>query len=271
MNIRITLLLSVLAVMPAYAQQLGPSEILARAVEINERDWEEAQNYDYYEREEDGGKVKTYHVVMLANSPFSRLVAISDQPLSADEEAKEQQRFENTASERQRETAATRERRISRYRKERERDRVLMTEITRALEFTLASRETVSGHEVYVLKGMPRRGYRPVNEETKALTGMRGTLWIDAVNFHWVKAEAEVVGPVWIDGFVARVQPGTRFVLEQTPVADGLWLPHHYSMQARAKVLFLFSYHSQEESTYFGYHKRGPAPVHMALGKQTHE
>jgi hypothetical protein len=77
--------------------------------------------------------------------------------------------------------------------------------------------------------------------------------------------------PYVCHGFIARIQPGTRFVLEQMPVAGGLWLPQHYSMQARAKVLFLFSYNSQEESTYFGYHKRGAAPVHMALGKQIHE
>ena len=271
MKIRGVLLLSVLAVIPVFAQQLEPREILARAVATTERDWDEALNYDYYEREQDEGKTKTYHVVMLHNSPYSRLVATNDQPLSADEEAKAQEHFANTASERQGEAPEARERRIARYRKERERDRALMTEMTRALDFTLTGREILSGHEVYVLKGTPRPGYRPSNEQAKALTGMRGTLWIDVVNFHWVKAEAEVVRPVWMEGFVARIQPGTRFVLEQMPVAGGLWVPRHYSMQARAKVLFLFSYKSQEESTYFGYQKRGSEPVHMARGQQAHE
>ena len=256
------LLLSLLSLTPVYAEQLGPTEIVVRAVKVNENDWVEAPKYDYYERQQDGVKTKTYQVTILDGSPYSRLVAINDQPLSADDEAKEQQRFVNTASEREKESAETCERRIARYQDERERDRVLMTEITRALDFTLAGRAILNGHEVYVLKGTPRPGYRPPSEQAKALTGMRGTLWIDTVTFHWVKAEAEVVRPVWIHGFVARVQPGTHFVLEQMPVADGLWMPQHYGMQARARVLFVYAYNSQEESTYFGYHKRGAESAH---------
>ncbi len=271
MKIHRVLLLSVLAVIPVCAQQLGPAEIIARSVEVTQRDWDGAVSYDYYEREQNVDTTKTYHVVMLEGSPYNRLVAINDHPLSAEDEATAEERFTRTASERQRESSEAREGRIARYRNERERDRVLMTEITRALEFTLAGRETFKGHDVYVLKGTPRRRYRPPNEEAKALTGMRGTLWIDAVNFHWVKAEAEVVNPVWMKGFVARLQPGTRFVLEQMPAADGLWMPQHYAMQARAKVLFLFAYNSQEESTYFGYHKRGAEPAHVALGEDTHD
>ncbi len=250
-------LLFVLGVIPGFAQQPVPGDIIRRAVEVNQRDWNEAVHYDYYEREQDAGNTKTYHVVMLDGSPFSRLVAVNDQPLSGEAEAKEQERFANALSEREKEIPAARERRVARYRDERERDRVLMAEITRALDFTLAGQENWDGRKVYVLKGKPHPGYLPINQEAKALTGMRGTLWIDAATFHWVKAEAEVVQPVWMAGFVARVQPGTRFVLEQMPVGDGLWMPRHYAMQAHAKVLFVFSYKSQEESTYFGYHKSG--------------
>ncbi len=265
------LLLLCLAVIPVSAQQPGPGEILRRAIEINQQDWNEAAHYDYYERERDGATSKTYHVIMLYDSPYSRLVAVNDQPLSAEEEAKAQERFANIAAERQNESPEGRERRVARYRKERERDRVLMTEIARALDFTLAGREIWHGREVYVLKGTPHPGYRPPTEEGKALTGMQGTLWIDATTFHWVKAEAEVVRPVWIAGFVARVQPGTHFVLEQMPVGDGLWAPQHYAMQAHAKVLFVYSYKSQEESTYFDYQKRGTERAHMAIDQQQKE
>lgn len=84
---------------------------------------------------------------------------------------------------------------------------------------------------------------------------MEGTLWIDAVDFHWIRAEAVVIQPVWIGGFVARVEPGARFELEQAPTADGFWMPSHFSMDAKAKVLVLFSHDEHADETYFGYHR----------------
>ena len=109
--------------------------------------------------------------------------------------------------------------------------------------------------EVYVLKGTPRADYRPPNKQAKALTGMQGTLWIDTATFHWIKAEAEVVRPVWMYGFVARIEPGTHFELEQEPIVTGLWMPSHFSMEANAKVLLIFPHYEQDDITYFSYHK----------------
>lgn len=82
---------------------------------------------------------------------------------------------------------------------------------------------------------------------------MRGTLWIEKSTFQWVRVEAEVFRPVSIEGFLAQVQPGTRFLLDQAPVSGNLWLPIHYGMKARARVLFFFSKNSDEDETYYGY------------------
>ena len=81
------------------------------------------------------------------------------------------------------------------------------------------------------------------------------------MNFHWVKAEAEVVRPVWLFGFAARIEPGTQFELEQVPITTGLWMPSHFTMQAKAKVLLLFPHYEQENVTYFNYRKPDTSPV----------
>jgi hypothetical protein len=60
---------------------------------------------------------------------------------------------------------------------------------------------------------------------------------------------AEIVQSVSIAGFLAQVQPCMRFELEKMPVAEGIWLPKHFSMKARAKVLFFFSHKSQADET----------------------
>ena len=108
---------------------------------------------------------------------------------------------------------------------------------------------------VYVLAASPRPGYNPPTRDTRVLPGMRGKLWVDAQTYQWVKVEAEVIHPVWIEGFLARVDPGTRFALEYAPVSDDIWLPSHYEMQSHAKVLLLFSHHDQADQTYSDYRK----------------
>jgi hypothetical protein len=89
----------------------------------------------------------------------------------------------------------------------------------------------------------------------QVLPGMQGQLWIDQKTYQWVKVTAEVIHPVSIEGFLAQVEPGTRFELEKSPVDGGTWQITHFAMKSEAKVLFLFSHNSQENSTYFDYQR----------------
>ena len=61
-----------------------------------------------------------------------------------------------------------------------------------------------------------------------------------------------------IEGFLAQVEPGTRFELEKMPMADSIWLPTHFVMKSQAKVLFFFTWKSQAHETYYGYHEATP-------------
>ena len=252
---------SVLAGVSGWAQELGPKEIIERSAEVNRRDWDAAPGYDYFQRERKDERIKTYEEIMLVGSRYERLVAVDDKPLSPQDEAQEQHRFEKAVAQRQQESASEREHRVGQYQKEIDRDHVLMGELTKALDFTLSGKEMLGRREVYVLKGTPRADYHPPNKQANALTCMQGTLWVDAANFHWVKAEAEVVRPVWIYGFVARIEPGTRFELEQSPIAEGLWMPNHFTMDAKATVFLLFPHYERDNITYFSYHKPGTSPV----------
>jgi len=83
---------------------------------------------------------------------------------------------------------------------------------------------------------------------------MRGELWIERNSFQWVKVEVEVVHPVHIGGFFARVQPGTRFELEEIRVSSDIWLPSHLAVKSRSKVVFFFNHQTGEDDTYFNYH-----------------
>lgn len=125
-------------------------------------------------------------------------------------------------SERHKESPEKRAARIAKYEDERKRNHVLMEQMVKAFDFTVMGETRMNGHDVYVLKATPRPGYHPPNMEAQALTGMQGKLWIDKDSFQWVKVEAQVMHPVSIEGFLAKVERGTHFGLEKEPVATGI-------------------------------------------------
>ena len=227
--------------------------IIARSVEANQRDWQAAPRYSFYERDRVKGGTRTYHVMMIEGSPYNRLVALNGKPLGPEEDRREQEKLDQVVAERPHEGAGERQARIKKYQRDRRRDHAMMAQLTDAFNFTLEGERVFHGRRVYLLKARPRPGYRPPTMETKALTGMQGQLWIDSQSYQWVKVEARVVRPVEIEGVLAQVEPGTRFELENAPVSEGIWLPSHYAMRAKARILWVYTRHDRDNETYFGY------------------
>ena len=241
--------------------QYDAQEIIQRSVEANDADWKAGPQFDHFERDQQAhGGSKTYQVLMIMGSPYERLVAVNGAPLSPEQQAEEQQKLDAAITQRRNESEGERAERIAEYEKDRRRDHLLMEQLTEAFDFTLTGEQKLDGHDVYVLKATPRVDYQPPNMECQALRGMQGELWIDKETFQWVKVEAQVVRPVSIEGFLARVEPGTRFELEKMPVEDGIWLPKHFAMKSQARVLFFFRRTSQDDETYYGYRKAESFP-----------
>ncbi|HTZ82736.1 MAG TPA: hypothetical protein VMB66_06065 [Candidatus Acidoferrales bacterium] len=230
--------------------------IIQNSVKANAADWKAMPDYDCFERDQQpDGSTRTYDDLMILGSPYERLVAVNGKPLSAADNAQEEQKLKSEIAKRQQESAQQRQERISSYEKGRKRDYQMMDQLTKAFHFTLLGEQKLNSDEVYVLKATPRPDYQPPNMETQALRGMQGKLWIDKNTFQWVKVEAQVIRPVSIEGFLAEVEPGTRFELDKAPIANGIWLPTHYVMRARAKILFLIPHKSHDDETYYDYRK----------------
>jgi hypothetical protein len=240
---------------PLCAQSPDAEEIVKRSVEFTQKDWKQTPNYDYFERDLEPGHSKTYEVLMILGSRYRRLVAMDDQPLPPELAAREEELLRKARSDREHESPQQRQARVDRYKKETDEQNLFLNQLLKAFDFTLAGEQKLDSRTVYVVKAHPRRDYHPPNMRAKALTGMEGTLWIEATDYRWLRVQAEVKHAVSIAGFFARVEPGTRFVLEQEPVDGGIWLPSHFTMQAHAKVFLLFSHNEQEDSGYYGYRK----------------
>lgn len=246
----------ILLLLPAVVTPAKPVNVLniiQRSVQANDADWASAPHYDHFETDYEIGGARTYAVIMIEGSPYQQLIEVNGEPLSPAQKAAELQKLELAIAQRQSESLAQRSARILKFAKDRSRDHLLMTQLTSAFNFQLVGEQKLDAREVYVLRATPRPGYQPPNLQARALTGMEGMLWVDKTTFQWVKVEAQVIRPVTIAGFLAEVEPGTRFELEKAPVAAGIWLPKRFAMQVRAKILFLVNHISREDQSFFHY------------------
>ena len=236
----------------------NPDEIVRKSLNMIEANWDQAPNYSYIERDvqskrESPATVKTFEVLTIEGSPYHRLIAIGDRPLAGAEKAQEDKKLREEMDKRQRESDRERKKRMAKYLRERTRTQDMLSEMVKAFQFTLAGDETVNGHDCWVLDTAPRPDYEPTTREGRVLTGMKGRLWIDKKEHQWVKAEAEVVNPVSFYGFLAKVGPGTKFLLEQAPVSEGLWLPKHFNVKVNASALGFINEDSRSDETYRDY------------------
>ena len=81
-----------------------PKEIVRRAMEMDQRNFELARNYTYQERrvirmldkhgKEKHQQIETFDWTILYGEPYSRLIEKDDKPLNAKEERKEQEKVD---------------------------------------------------------------------------------------------------------------------------------------------------------------------------------
>ncbi len=244
-------------------------EIIRRSAQATQADWDRAPGFDFCEVDKTKTGSRTSAVLMIEGSPYYRVVQANGIDLPPAQEAAEQTRLASTIQRRQHETSDERAKRTAQYQKERHGDRELLEQLTEAMNFTFAGQEVVDSHLVDVFEAVPRAGYVPKSMQMQVLPGMKGKLWIDHTSFRWVKVQAEVVKPVSIAGFLARVEPGTRFELQERPINPSIWLAHVFTMQSRAKILFLISKSSEANETYFNYKPNGMLSINTCKSSGT--
>jgi hypothetical protein len=250
----ISLIVSAVA---AYGQVI-PKEIVAQSIRNYQRDWQAARmNWASTETditESNGTKdVDVSEVIPLAGTPYDRLMLKNGQPLTTAEQRKEDRKYERTLRQRQEETPSEREARIRKY----DDQRAFVNDIPNAYTFTLLGEETIDGRPAWIVGMTPRPDFVPSTPHGAMLEHIEGKLWIDEKDIQWVKAEAHVIDTISIGWILARVERGTRFTLEQTPVANGLWMPRHLTIAGAARVMIFHSKNISEELSWSDYRKEG--------------
>jgi hypothetical protein len=242
-----------------------PHEIMRRSLELERHNTDNWLNYTYLERQlqrqfDSAGKIKTetirtFDVTNQEGSPYRRLVARNDKPLSPQEQQAEQEKLQWNIAERRKEPKEQRERRIAEWRRKQERQREPMQEIPDAFTFTIAGEEKLDGIEAYIIDGVPRPGFKPKTTSGALLTKMKARFWISKADYHWIKLDAETLDTFAYGALLLRIGKGAHITLEQTRVNDEVWLPKRIALLGSARILLVKSIRAQLDFTYSNYKK----------------
>jgi len=246
-------------VLPVSAQDAN--EIIRRSVDRDAYNFERLKNYTFLERSEErrydrDGKLKstdveTEEILILVGRPYGRLIERDDKPLSEKEALKEQQKMDKELEKRRRES----ERDKADQDKDRAEQRRFLREVPEAFNLTLKGSEQLSGRAVWVIDAQPKPGYKPKAKRADLLTKIRGKIWVDQMDYQWVKAEVEIIDAISVGLGLLRIAPGGTVRFEQTRVNDEVWLPLRVNVAANARLAYLKKLRAELDITYRNYRK----------------
>jgi hypothetical protein len=258
------LILLIPAIQPAAAQTpAAPSAdaIIRKSLDRDFFNYDSIKNYTYDEHEVDreysgDGKLKkteseTDEILILGGRPYEKKIAKDGKPLSESDARHEQEKMDKEAAKREHMTAGE----LAKVEKDRADERAYMREIPDAFNFRMLGEEEISGKPAWIIQADPKPGYRPKDSKAKLLTKVRGKIWIDQGEYHWVKLEAEVLDPISFGLGLVRIAEGGKMRFEQKRVNDEVWLPTHIFIHGDARVAYVKKMHAEIEITYSDYRK----------------
>jgi hypothetical protein len=258
-------LLPVLLAVAGALHAQDPREIVRKSVELDQADWARMKDYTWIARETDRGldsrgnvkseKTDTWETVILYGEPHRRMLERDGQPLSADDQRKEQQKLDKAVAKLEHERPEQRARREAEYEKDRAKDRDFLREVPDLFDFKLLGDEKVDGHAVWVISATPKPGYRPRHSDAKPLLKVQAKMWIDKAEYQWVRLEAETTATISFGLFIARLNPGAKLVFEQTRVNDEVWLPKREVISGAGRVGLVKKLAGEQEVTWNNYRK----------------
>lgn len=242
-----------------------PTEIVRRAMEMDQRNFELARNYTYQEHrvfktldkhgKEKHKQIETYDWTILYGEPYSRLIQKDDKPLKPKDEKKEQEKVDKFIAKRKNETPEERKKRLDKEDKERREDRAFATEVVKAYDFRIVGEEQVSGRDTYVIDATARTDFHPTQPHADILPKLKGKVWIDKQDYGWARIQAQTTDTISWGLFILRIHKGSQVTLEQTRVNNEIRLPSKLAVTGGARVALLVNADVDLQSDYSNYKK----------------
>jgi hypothetical protein len=222
------------------APVLDARQIMSLAVAATERSWQARDQFTYTELDEDKrldsrGQVKSENVdftkmILVNGARFDQLVQHNGQPPSA----AEQRQIDENLNKVRHETPAEQAVRLGKDRD----NRAFLGDLLAGFDFCVVGDDVVDGRPAYVIQVSPHPGFHASGEYGKVFNKVAGKIWVDKQDYGWIKLDGEITQPFSMGLFIARVQSGSRVVLEQTSVGDAVWVPKRLEVRGTATIFF---------------------------------
>lgn len=189
--------------------------------------------------------VKVFEVFPIANrDPIMKLVSENGITLTGERAIKEAKRVEDEflKVEREREKAEQRKQRAEsdpkKAGKAQEEDDIDISGFLRVCEFVSPRRERFRDRDAVVFDFRPRPGFKSSNRQEDLISKLVGVVWIDPADKQVMRLEARLAeGFKMAGGLLVNLRPGASFVMEQTRMMEGVWLPRMAQINLSVKVL----------------------------------
>jgi len=239
----------VFLMLPALLAAQDAREIVRRSVDIDKRNSEIARNYTYIQRQQQreidsSGRVKkveseTFDVTLLEGSPYRRHIAHDDKPLSAKEQAREEEKLRKSIEDRRKETPEQHAQRVQDWERKQQKQRDPLREIPDAFELKIAGEEKLAGVEAWMIDATPRPGYKPRSQSSSFFPKVRARFWISKQDYQWVKIDMESLDTISFGGFLIRMAKGSHLEFEATRVNNEVWLPKRAVLKGAVRIALI--------------------------------
>src|SRR6478672_226985 len=223
---------------PASEEQLA---LIARAAERERAELENPKPFRYQERLDWNWGSETRSVIETLEGRADRIVLFNGEPLSPEQQAKQQHRLEKLLSDHD---ALKNE--LKDQKSETQRRIRIVRAFPRAFFFDYAGLD----------KGLLRFNFRPdpdfspKDRETQMYRGMEGSVWIEPAQERIVRIEGILVKDVsfgW--GIVGHLNKGGIYEIAQTQLSPGKWRITMLDVNLKGKMFLFNSFRFQRKET----------------------
>jgi hypothetical protein len=147
---------------------------------------------------------------------------------------------------------------LAKFEKRRHDHSELVDAAAKAFRVTWAGRETRGSQTLAKLLLEPDPDYKPTTRLAAVFEHVRAVLWVDESQAQMARLETDIASDITFGGgIVAKVYRGGHFVMEQSEVAPGVWLPTLYTYDVDGRK-FLFGFGVHERTDVTRYRRVGP-------------
>jgi len=190
------------------------------------------------------GKMKSETVVTLRRDPWeeqivTRTIAKNDQPLSAEEAAKQEERLRKQVEVMRKNPPKPRS----------ESEASWMRELPEALKFRKVGTELRNGRQTDVLEFEPHPDYKAKQFRAKVFERIRGKVWLDQADGELAKLDVLVFDSISMGfGILGRLDKGTHFELERKKWDIGVWFEEWQRVRFDVRILLIKSVRQEIET-----------------------